>query len=62
MEGSKEGLGVLDYSCAQPSLESIFLKIAERDINRKTTRSPRGEGQGSVVGSPGVAPVRGPAI
>jgi len=34
MEGRKEELGVLDYSCSQPSLESIFLAIAEKDINR----------------------------
>ena len=35
MESQKDGLGVLDYSASQPSLESIFLAIAEKDINRK---------------------------
>ena len=40
MEAKKEALGVLDYSCSQPSLESIFLAIAERDINRKLAAGP----------------------
>ena len=31
MESQKDGLGVLDYSASQPSLESIFLAIAEKD-------------------------------
>ena len=35
MEAKKEALGVLDYSASQPSLESIFLAIAEKDINRR---------------------------
>ena len=35
MEGKKAALGILDYSCSQPSLEQIFLQIAERDINRR---------------------------
>mmetsp|Transcript_32040 Transcript_32040/g.67148 ORF Transcript_32040/g.67148 Transcript_32040/m.67148 type:complete len:147 (+) Transcript_32040:1-441(+) len=34
MESNKERLGVLDYSASQPTLESIFLSIAEKDINR----------------------------
>ena len=34
METNKERLGVLDYSASQPTLESIFLAIAEKDINR----------------------------
>ena len=39
MERRKEELGILDYSCSQPSLESIFLSIAERDINRVDVKS-----------------------
>ena len=38
MEGAKEGMGILDYSASQASLESIFLAIAERDINRQTRK------------------------
>ena len=34
MEANKAKLGVLDYSASQPTLESIFLTIAENDINR----------------------------
>jgi len=37
MEACKAQLGVLDYSASQPSLESIFLAIAQNDINRKPT-------------------------
>ena len=39
MEARKDGLGILDYSCSQPSLESIFLAIAEKDINRKPVQA-----------------------
>ena len=35
MERHKDALGILDYSASQPSLESIFLAIADKDINRK---------------------------
>ena len=38
MEERKEELGILDYSASQPSLESIFLAIAEKDINRAPAR------------------------
>ena len=40
MERHKDALGILDYSASQPSLESIFLAIADKDINRK----PREDG------------------
>jgi hypothetical protein len=36
----KEELGILDYSASQPSLESIFLAIAEKDINRQHASQP----------------------
>jgi len=52
MEARKEALGVLDYSCSQPSLESIFLAIAEKDINRKPHAVPP---------APSAAPVTAPA-
>ena len=39
MERRKAELGILDYSCSQPSLESIFLSIAEWDINRVDVKS-----------------------
>ena len=38
MEREKGRLGVLDYSASQPSLESIFLAIAERDITLDRNR------------------------
>ena len=38
METRKESLGIHDYSASQPSLESIFLSIAEKDINRRPAR------------------------
>ena len=38
MEREKVRLGVLDYSASQPSLESIFLAIAERDITLDRNR------------------------
>ena len=39
MEANKARLGVLDYSASQPTLESIFLAIAEKDINRRPAPS-----------------------
>ena len=38
MEAKKDELGVLDYSASQPSLESIFLAIAEKDITLDRNR------------------------
>ena len=43
MENHKERLGVLDYSASQPTLESIFLAIAEKDINRTGGATSRGD-------------------
>ena len=35
MEGLRDELGVLDYSASQPTLESIFLSMAKKDLNRQ---------------------------
>ena len=41
MEAQKAQLGVLDYLASQPSLESIFLSIAEKDITLARSRKQR---------------------
>ena len=53
MEEKKEELGVLDYSASQPSLESIFLAIAEKDITLDRNRKKQlGYGHWDPWGNP----------
>ena len=49
MEAHKERLGILDYSASQPSLESIFLSIAEKDINRHPAARPVSPAPGTAA-------------
>jgi len=61
MEANKERLGVLDYSASQPTLESIFLTIADKDINRRGGGGGGGGG-GAVAGPAPPRPRPGGAV
>ena len=49
MEVHKQSLGILDYSASQPTLESIFLAIAEKDIVRRDGHPARPTRPGSKM-------------
>jgi len=53
MEAHKGRLGVLDYSASQPTLESIFLAIAEKDIIRTGGATAAAASSAAAAASPG---------
>uniref|UniRef100_A0A7S3BNQ7 ABCA1-4-like C-terminal R2 regulatory domain-containing protein n=1 Tax=Haptolina ericina TaxID=156174 RepID=A0A7S3BNQ7_9EUKA len=60
MEVHKQSLGILDYSASQPTLESIFLAIAEKDINRTGGASPADEPAAQPAADAAAAASRSP--
>ena len=60
METHKKSLGILDYSASQPTLESIFLAIAEKDINRTGGASPADEPAAQPAADAAAAASRSP--